>query len=122
MEIKKSADIRGVREIRTYAGRVDAVGLPYLAFMKISCLEMERARREKEKSSALARIRNIDARIRDIENEKRAILEGLGISDKDAPKLSGRTTGRPVCAVAKDQFNISGKGAIRDKEGFKIRY
>ncbi len=121
MEIKKTADIRGVREIRTYAGRVDAVGLPYLAFMKISCLEMERARREKEKSSALARIRNIDARIQDIENEKRSILEGLGIKEKDAPKITGAN--RAMCAVSRDQFsNVSGKGAIRDKDGFKIRY
>lgn len=120
MEIKKTADIRGVREIRTYAGRVDAVGLPYLAFMKISCLEMEKARREKEKSSALARIRNIDARIRDIENEKKSILEGLGIKDRDAPQLSGNS--RPVSAVSRNQFNVSGKGAIRDKDGFKIRY
>lgn len=120
MEIKRNGDIRGVREIRTYSGRVDAVGLPYLAFMKISCLEMEKARREKEKSSALARIRNIDARILDIENEKKAILEGLGIKNKDAPNLAGNR--RPICAIAKDQFNISGKGAIKDKDGFKIRY
>ena len=121
MEIKKTADIRGVREIRTYAGRVDAVGLPYLAFMKISCLEMERARREKEKDSALARIRNIDARIRDIENEQKAILANLGINDQDPPRLLGK--GRSVCAVPRDQMeNVSGKGVVRNKDGLKIRY
>ena len=120
MEIKKTADIRSVREIRTYAGRVDAVGLPYLAFMKISCLEMERARREKEKSSALARIRNIDARIRDIEAEKKSILEGLGIKEKQPPDLAGNS--KSLSPVSRNKFNVSGKCAIRDKDGFKIRY
>ncbi|MCL5124539.1 MAG: hypothetical protein M1511_08600 [Deltaproteobacteria bacterium] len=78
MGIRRSANIRGVRDIRTYSGRVDAGSVPYLAYMKVSCLEMEKARRERERNSALARIQNIDSRIHDIEAERNLIIRKIG--------------------------------------------
>ena len=55
MGIRRSQNIRSVRDIRTYSGRVDTGGVPYLGYLKIGCLEMEKARREKERDGALAR-------------------------------------------------------------------
>jgi hypothetical protein len=49
-----------------------------MAYMKISCLEMEKARRDREKFSAETRIRNIDSRLKEIEAEKAALLVRLG--------------------------------------------
>jgi hypothetical protein len=78
MGIRTKANLRGLRDIRTRSGRVDRVGVPYMAYMKIGCLEMEKARREKEKDSAQSRIRNLDKRLEEIEAEKDATLRDLG--------------------------------------------
>jgi hypothetical protein len=72
---------RGLRDLRTLSGRVDAGSIPYRGYMKIACLEMERTRREKEKDSAIHRIRSIDARFQDIEAEKHRLLSALGERD-----------------------------------------
>ncbi len=69
---------RSLRDIRTLSGRVDRVSLPYRAYLKISCLEMEKARKAREKASARQNITNIDARLAEIEAEKDALLKALG--------------------------------------------
>lgn len=69
---------RSLRDIRTLSGRVDRVSLPYRAYLKISCLEMEKARKALEKASARQNIANIDARLSEIEAEKDALLKALG--------------------------------------------
>ena len=74
--------------------------------MRLSVLEMEKHRRGKERSSALARVANIDSRFQDIEKEKMEILQTLG--DQGFDKTSGK--GRPFVAPK------SSTGA------FKIRY
>ncbi len=43
---------RGLRDIPTLSGRVDRVSLPYRAYLKISCLEMEKVRRARERVAA----------------------------------------------------------------------
>lgn len=68
---------RGLKNIRTLAGRADVLALPYRRFMQVTCLEMEKARRNAERSSAAARVRDIDARLNEIETEKQTLLEGL---------------------------------------------
>jgi hypothetical protein len=78
MDIRKKENIRGLRDIRTRSGRVDRDDVPYMAYMKIGSLEMEKARREKEKSSAEFRIKNISMRLAEIEAEKDATLKSLG--------------------------------------------
>lgn len=70
--------IKSVQNIRTYAGRVDQSGEPYQAYLRIGALEMEKARRTKERESAMARVNNIDARFREIEAEKKALLKIVG--------------------------------------------
>ena len=85
MLIRTKANSRGLRDIRTRSGRVDRVGIPYMAYMNISCLEMEKARREKERLSALGRITSIEKRLREIEAEKDLLLKKLGERTQDAP-------------------------------------
>ena len=73
--------IRGLQDVRTLSGRVDKAALVYKGYMKLSCLEMEKFRRNKERESAMQRVNNIDARFSDIEREKKALLQALGCLD-----------------------------------------
>lgn len=76
--------IRRLQDIRTLEGWVDLANQPYRAFMKITCLEMEKARRGKERESALNRVNNIDERLREIELEKANLMKILGMSEDNA--------------------------------------
>lgn len=88
MATAKSKTIKGVQNIRTHAGRADQSAQPYQIYLRIGALEMEKARRAKERESAMARVNNIDARFREIEAEQNALLK---IVAADQHKLlSGR--------------------------------
>ena len=78
-------NIRGLQDIPTLSGRVDQTSLPYKAYMKVACLEMEKVRRGKERESASFRIKNIDARVEEIGDEKAALLQALAELDKGRP-------------------------------------
>ena len=84
MTIQKR-NILGLQDIPTLSGRVDQTSLPYKAYMKVACLEMEKARRGKERESASFRVKNIDARFKEIEDEKAAILQTQAELDKRRP-------------------------------------
>lgn len=98
---------RGLKNIRTLSGRVDPGALPYRGYMQITCLEMEKARRAAERSSAARRIAEIDARVREIEREKRQLLEAVA---RGAPLRSTRLSGLEV------------RTAAARRPGFRIRY
>lgn len=85
-------NIRGLQDIHTFSGSADQKFLPHKAYMKISCLEMEKFRRGKERESAAHRVKNIDARFREIEAEKDVLLRSLGERDGGAP--DARAPGR----------------------------
>ena len=68
---------RTMRDIKTLSRRVDRIADPYMTYMQITCLEMEKARKEREKDSALKRLQNLDARLGDIEREKALLLRAL---------------------------------------------
>ena len=91
-------NLPGLREIRTLSGRVDEAFVPHRAYMKLACLEMEKARLGTERNSAVRRVRSIDARIRDIETEQAAIRRTMG-SEADGPggasPASGAEPGHP---------------------------
>jgi len=97
---------RGLQEIRTLSGRVDQASIPYRAYLKISCLEMEKVRRGKEKEVALERLKNINARFREIEAEKGKLLKALGEHDSDKPAPDAERKGGPR----------------KNMGGFKLRY
>ncbi len=96
--------MRGIQDIKTLTGRADEGAIPYKAYMKLSILEMEKFRRGKEKTSALARVSHIDQRFRDIEVEREEImtvLESKGIRCRrpsgleESPTAAPRTTTGP---------------------------
>jgi hypothetical protein len=101
-------NIRGLANIRTRSGSRDQVSEPYKAYLRIGSLEMEKARRGKEKESAMNRVRNIDARFREIEAEKSELLGAMGMSPNDdaCDNPAKRPTGAP----------------FQNKGGFKISY
>ena len=70
-------NIRGLRDIHTLTGNVNQVFEPHKAYLKISCLEMEKARLGKEKEKAQYRVKNIEKRFSEIDNEKTSILEEI---------------------------------------------
>lgn len=100
-------NIRSLQDIRTLSGSVDQVFQPYKAYMRVTTLEMEKLRRSQERESAINRVNNIDARFKEIEAEKSALLESLrvhkGASD-ETPAMKHKTAPR------------------RSPGGFKIRY
>ncbi len=100
----RTRNIRGVQDIRTRTGRGPGHFVAHEAYMRITSLEMEKARRERERASAMARVRNIDARFTEMEAEKAALLAALGERTTD-----GLPSGQTPQPNAKD-------------DGFTIRY
>ena len=68
---------RTMRDIKSLSGKVDRIANSYMAYMQITCLEMEKTRKDRERVSALQRMQNLEARIRTIEFEKAALLRAL---------------------------------------------
>jgi len=99
---------KGLNQIRTLSGRVDQLSLPYRSFMQITCLEMERARRNMERKSAGQRIALIDARLVEIDRAKQELLQVVAADGRGVP---GRLPGLAVKPVLR-----------RGTGGFKIRY
>lgn len=107
MAIPKTS-VRGVQSIRTNSGKADIFSEPYRVFMRISALEMEKARRGKERESAMHRVREIDNRFQEIEKEKAHLLR-----DIDSLKPMHRS----------DNFDNQPDHSIDlSQTGFKIRY
>ncbi|MBZ5560883.1 MAG: hypothetical protein LAP13_00525 [Acidobacteriia bacterium] len=94
--------LRGLKNLRTMAGRVDRLTVPYMAQMQITCLEIEKARRTSERRSASRRVAEIDSRLQEIEVEKQAILRALADRKqcKGADMAKGEPGTRPRRTVA----------------------
>jgi len=101
--------MRSLQDITTHSGRVDDAHQPYKAYMKIAALEMEKARRGKEKESALNRVWNIDERFKEIEGEKAEILGNIG--ETNSNQSSDKVLDR-----------VHNRYSRRNSGGFKIRY
>lgn len=87
---------RGLQDISTHAGRVRQAAIPYKAFMRLSCLEMEKFRRTRERASAMNRVNSIDSRFAEIEAEKAEILLALtGNEDRSDPGPQAPAEPRP---------------------------
>ena len=68
---------RTLRDIRTNSGKIDRFATPHRAYMQITALEMEKARKESERQACLARLDAIGRRMRAIESEKSYLVRGL---------------------------------------------
>jgi hypothetical protein len=100
--------MKGLNNIRTLSGRVDQVSLPYRSYMQITCLEMEKARRDMERKSASQRIAVIDARLDQIEKAKQELLQVLATPGHGVP---GPLSGLDLKPAPR-----------RSAGGFKVRY
>jgi hypothetical protein len=120
MTINSTKNIRGVKDIRTHSGSVEQSAIPYKAYMRISCLEMEKTRRLKEKKQAMARVDLIDSRIMEIEAEKQVLkneltqVEGALQSSDSPPQRIKPNFQHGENATAQSDSGVT--------EGFKIRY
>ena len=99
---------KGLNQLRTLSGRGDQLSLPYRSYMQITCLEMERARRNMERKSASHRVALIDTRIEEIEKSKQDLLLAVATSGRSMParRTSLELKPTPRCSTG----------------GFKIRY
>ena len=69
--------LRGLRTIRTLAGRVDLIAVPHRAHLQIACLEIEKARRNTERTSAFRRVTELDTRLKEIDAEQTRLQQAL---------------------------------------------
>mgnify|MGYP003584374039 CR=1 FL=1 len=106
---------RGVRDIRTHAGKAASKNFsPYRAYMQITCLEMERVRRDLERANASQRIANIDLRLNAIDQEKVGLLQALAEREPMGHFLS---TGRSAATMRAGNDGSSGRVG-----GFRLKY
>jgi len=92
---------RGLQDIRTITGRVRKATLPHEAYLRISHIEMEKARKTVESEKARQMMADIAARLEEIEAEKNDLLQSMG-------ERAGNVGPRP--------------GPRQSTGGFKIRY
>ena len=82
---------RGLRHLRTQTTLALLASKPSLTYLRIGALEMERARRRAERDNAVARIRDLDARCREIDAEKDGLLRAIGERrESPAERAEGR--------------------------------
>jgi len=93
---------RGIQDIRSLTGRVKKATLPHEVFLRISHMEMEKARKTRESEKARQLVADIAARLQEIEAEKDALLREVGEREVDP---------RQVCP-----------GPRRSSGGLKIKY
>lgn len=75
---------RGLQDIRTLTGKVRKATLPHEAYLRISHIEMEKARKTLESEKARILMADIAARLQEIESEKNALLQAVGERGHDA--------------------------------------
>lgn len=92
---------RGLQDIRTITGRVRKATLPHEAYLRISHIEMEKARKTVESEKARQMMADIARRLEEIEAEKTDLLQSMD-------ERAGTTASRP--------------GPPQSAGGFKIRY
>lgn len=104
--------IRTMQDIRTHSGRASENFVPYKAYMRLSCLEMEKFRRSQEREKSLNRIKNIEQRFKDIEAEKLSIM--AQISEQTGESQS------PAAAPASTQKTVVNNDPVGSR--FRFRY
>ena len=91
----KSIPTRGLQEIRTMSERISDADNPQRKYLALAMLELEKARRNKEKLSANQRAANIDQRMLDIVAAQVDLLAAAeadldaSVRDKQSPRSAG---------------------------------
>jgi len=86
--VKTPMKRKGMNDIKTHAGTVDQTFLPHKAFMRISCLEMEKAHRIREMESSRRRIETVKKRLKEIEIETDTLMNRIKSDTKEGGILS----------------------------------
>ncbi|MEH0021879.1 MAG: hypothetical protein V6Z89_19650 [Desulfobacter sp.] len=94
MPIPKTAR-KGLGSIRTNMDRAFRGIPPHKAYLKIGSIEMEKARRMKEKDALMARLGVIETRCRELDEEKRRLLKVSGEKPSGKIKPPGPPATRP---------------------------
>jgi hypothetical protein len=101
--MKSSVPSRGLQDIHTMSERISDADNPQRKYLALAMLELEKARRNKEKRSSSQRVASIDQRLADITAEQAALL-----------------------AAAEAQLETGQKGQTEDSEvqsaGFRLAY
>lgn len=109
--------LKRVRDIRTHMGRSPGNRAPYELFMQVSALEMERARRGKERAAAMLRVASIEARFKEIDAEKTRLLAAASLA------LSGGELGPADRQAAEKARREAVLGVSQPRAGgFRIKY
>jgi hypothetical protein len=103
---KPKRSLRGLQNIKTISGRMDVLANPYKTYMKISILEMEKFRINKERVSALKTLEVIDQRCQEIEVEKKNILDGLEGQNVQQPCQRSPVVKTQTSHTNSDSFKI----------------
>ncbi len=96
---------KSLNNIRTNSDRVDMSASSYKAYLRVGALEMEKARRMKEKQQLEERLHAINVRCRELDAEKKRILSAIGQGQMTvAPEKQGIGTVIPKNTMStKDQ-------------------
>jgi predicted nucleic acid-binding Zn-ribbon protein len=101
----KSPPHRGLQDIRTMSERISDADNPQRKYLALAMLELERARRNKEKLSASQRVANIDQRLAEITTTQADLL-ATAEADLQASGAVGRPHGGPSAQPAQG-FTLS---------------
>jgi len=78
--MRRQKYLRGLAELKTRSGLGSSMIAPHTAYMKITSLEIEKLRLSRVRENAMQRIVDIDARFKEIQREKTALLAAIGPS------------------------------------------
>jgi hypothetical protein len=106
--MKSSVPRRGVQDIRTMSERTSDADNPQRKYLALAMLELEKARRNKEKLSSSQRVASIDQRLADITAEQ---TELLAAAEAELETFAPLERGGP--------FANSG---VRSEGGFRLAY
>ncbi len=91
---------RGLADLRTLTGRADRRSLSYKEYLRISFLELERARHAQEIEQTRRRLEFMLERCREIDAEKAALLGGAmpapAVMRQHRPTTAGGADHRPA--------------------------
>jgi hypothetical protein len=93
--MKSSIPSRGLQDIRTISERISDVDNPQRKYLALAMLELEKARRNKEKQSAGRRVANIDQRMVEITAAQAELLAAAeaDLEASDPAEQSGHRAG-----------------------------
>ena len=107
-DMKSTTPHRGLQDIRTMSERISDTDNPQRKYLALAMLELERARRNKEKRSASRRVANIDQRLADIAAEQTELLAAAE-AELDASVLARR-------------LGLAPSAEAQSENGFKLSY